>query len=76
MLGEMGKKDPRKMHSYRAYLLSQQAARFTLDQLAWCRRRILSAHERMLVSGVPQELVLEFLVLELAGLGKPKATAD
>ncbi|MBN1269806.1 MAG: DNA polymerase III subunit delta [Kiritimatiellae bacterium] len=75
-LGWMGKKDPRKLHPYRAYLLSQQAARFTADQLDWCRRRILSAHERMISSGVPSELVLEFLILELAGLARPKAAAN
>lgn len=57
--------DPREMHWFRTSKLAQQAKNYSADELNLCQKRLLKTHEQLVSSGVPQELILEMLVIKL-----------
>lgn len=59
--------DPRDRHWYRTSKLAQQAKNYSSDELHRCQKRLLKTHEQLVSSGVPQELILEMLVIKLVG---------
>lgn len=69
LLGALGARDPRSYHPYRAGRLVEQADRFTAPEIEGRRRLILETRERMVSGTTAPEVLLEFLVLRLAGRG-------
>ena len=65
VMDALGKTDLRKGHPFRAFKLAQQAAGRTARDIRRCRRAILSAHERLVSSSMPQPLTLDFLLRQL-----------
>lgn len=63
-------KDPRELNPYRAAMLAKQARNFGQTEIARAQARILQAHETLVSSGLPKDLLLEILVIEL--LGRPQ----
>lgn len=59
--------DPRETHWFRTAKLGQHAKNYTADELCRCQKRLLKTHEQLVSSGVPQELILEMLVIKLVG---------
>jgi DNA polymerase-3 subunit delta len=59
--------DPRAMHWFRTSKLGQQAKNYSADELVRCQKRLIKTHEQIVSSGVPQELLLEMLVIKLVG---------
>lgn len=59
--------DPRDSHWFRISKIGQQAKNYTADELCRCQKRLLKTHEQLVSSGVPQELILEMLVIKLVG---------
>ncbi len=57
--------DPREIHWFRTSKLGQQAKNYSADELSRCQKRLLKTHEQLVSSGVPQELILEMLVIKL-----------
>ncbi|MBI9019901.1 MAG: hypothetical protein JEZ10_01430 [Verrucomicrobia bacterium] len=57
--------DPRKMHWFRVSKIGQQAKKYSAEELGVCRKRLLETHEQLVSSGVPQQLILEMLVIKL-----------
>lgn len=52
-------RDPRTTHPYRAKILADQAARFTMLELRRIQREFVQAHTKLVSSSLPQRLVLE-----------------
>ena len=61
--------DPRKMHWFRVSKIGQQAKKYSAKELGSCRKRLLKTHEQLVSSGVPQQLLLEMLVIKLIAKG-------
>jgi len=59
--------DPRESHWFRTSKLGQQAKNYSAEELSHCQKRLLKTHEQLVSSGVPQELILEMLVIKLVG---------
>jgi DNA polymerase III delta subunit len=59
--------DPREIHWFRTSKLGQQAKNYSAEELSRCQKRLLKTHEQLVSSGVPQELILEMLVIKLIG---------
>lgn len=57
--------DPRKTHPFRAGKLLQQAKNYSAVELRRCQKRLLKTHEQLVSSGVPGELILEMLVIQV-----------
>lgn len=57
--------DPRETHWFRTSKLGQQAENYSAEELRRCQKRLLETHEQLVSSGVPQELILEMLVIKL-----------
>lgn len=57
--------DPRDIHWFRTAKLGQQALKYSAAELGRCQRRLLKTHEQIVSSGVPQDLLLEMLVIKL-----------
>ncbi|MFU8780487.1 MAG: DNA polymerase III subunit delta, partial [Kiritimatiellia bacterium] len=66
-------KDPRKLPFFIAGRLAEGAERFTRKRLDHCLRQIVAAHEKIVSSRVPPELILEMLLVRM--LGKTKRAA-
>jgi len=67
-LGKAGlRDDPRKGHPYAVLMSVKKAMTLNMKELIWCREKALLAHKKMLKLQVPKELLLELLVVELAG---------
>lgn len=62
--------DPRAMHPFRASILARQAAGFTRKRLEHCQKQVIQAHESMVSSRVPPELVMEILLVRMLGSAK------
>jgi len=58
-------KDPRKMHWFRVNILAGQARNFSLAQLKKCMAIIVEAHEKLVSSSVPPEMILEFAMAKM-----------
>ncbi|MFW5871435.1 MAG: DNA polymerase III subunit delta [Verrucomicrobiota bacterium] len=56
-------KDPRKMHPYRLKMLALQSSNYSMDELLDCRDRVEACHTRMVTSGLPQDTLLELLLI-------------
>ncbi len=69
----LGRDDPRKMHPYRTLLLSNQACKYTLEQLSQINERILRTHELLVSSPVPAQILMEVLIVEITGNKKKLA---
>lgn len=65
--------DPRAMHPYRASILASQAAGFTRIRLAHCLKQVTLAHEQMVSSRVPPELIMEILLVRMLGSARRPA---
>lgn len=63
-------KDPRGMHPFRVSILGTQAAGFTRKRLEHSLRQVTLAHESMVSSRVPPELIMEVLLVR--ALGSPR----
>ncbi len=59
--------DPRKKHPFVAGKLAEQAAQFSMAELRMCHRQLLDAHELMVSSPVPPELLLELVLIRCLG---------
>lgn len=58
--------DPRKMHWFRASKIANQAARYSVKNLAARKKLVVDTHERMLSEGsIPHNLMLETLLARL-----------
>jgi DNA polymerase-3 subunit delta len=57
--------DPRGIHWFRTSKLGQQAKNYSAEELFRCQKRLIKTHEQLVSSGVPQELILEMLVIKL-----------
>jgi len=66
-------KDPRAMHPFRAAILARQAAGFTRKRLEHCQKQVVLAHESMVSSRVPPELVMELLLVRMLGTARRPA---
>ncbi len=62
--------DPRAMHPFRASILARQAAGFTRKRLDYCQKQVILAHESMVSSRVPPELVMEILLVRMLSSAK------
>ncbi len=60
-------KDPRKLPPFIATRLAESAARFPRKRLDHCLRHIVAAHEKMVSTSVPPELILEVLLVRMLG---------
>jgi DNA polymerase-3 subunit delta len=58
-------RDPRKMHPYRLGILAAQASNYKLRELRRCQKEVMEAHEQMVSSSVPQEIILELLLMRM-----------
>lgn len=67
ILSEDVKKDPRKEHPYRLLLLAQQAGKFSSAELETCRQALLEAHTQLVSSRVPDDVVMELLLVRMLG---------
>lgn len=56
-------KDPRKMHWYPAGKLAEQAAKYSFEELLRAHRLITEAHEKMVSTGVPAEILVEHALI-------------
>jgi DNA polymerase III subunit delta len=65
MFSEYFEKDPRKTHPYRAGLLLAQAKSFSPGKLMQCQKAAVEAHEKMVSTAVPDEMLLEFLLIQM-----------
>ncbi len=63
-------RDPRKLPPFIAGNLAEAAGKFTRKRLDHCLRQIVSAHEKMVSSRVPPELILEVLLVRMLGKAK------
>jgi hypothetical protein len=64
--------DPRSMHPFRVSILGMQAAGFTRKRLDHALRQVTLAHENMVSSRVPPELIMEvFLIRTLGTVRRP-----
>ena len=57
--------DPRETHWFPTSKLAQQAKNYSAEELFHGQKRLLKTHEQLVSSGVPQELILEMLVIKL-----------
>jgi len=68
--------DPRRMHPVRISILAGQAAGFSRKRLDYCQRQITQAHEQMVSSRVPPELIMEIVLVRMLSAAKrPAASA-
>lgn len=58
-------KDPRNLHPFRAGILAAQAGNFTRQKLARCQRAVIEAHQKMVKSAVPDDIILELLLIQM-----------
>jgi len=58
-------RDPRKTHPFRANLLAEQARRFSRVQLARAHRMTIAAHEKIVSTSLPDEMILELLLTKI-----------
>ena len=65
VLSEKLARDPRDLHSYRAGNLAAQAGRFTMVRLRRCHRIVLKAHETLVSTSQPEDLVLELALVRM-----------
>lgn len=63
-LGSLGK-DPRAANPYRTSILAGQAVKYSLEELIQAHRLITDAHEKMVSSGVPAEILLEHALIAI-----------
>jgi len=67
-LSALGNDNPKKMHPFRLAKLAEQARGFSREELVYYLERVIQTHERMISAGhMPQELLLELLIIEIAG---------
>jgi len=62
--------DPRRMHPVRISILAGQAAGFSRKRLDYCQRQITQAHEQMVSSRVPPELIMEIALVRMLSAAK------
>ena len=67
MLNSLGKDNPRSGHWYPVKLLIDQATKFSLKELVWCRDCLVEVHRKLVSSALPKELLLELALMEIAG---------
>jgi len=58
-------RDPRSTHPFRIGVLAQQAANFTRGELYRAEKAVAAAHEKLVSSSIPNELILEFLIMRV-----------
>ncbi len=71
--GEHFGRDPRSAHPYRVRVLAGQARRFSMRELRTCLRAVTRAHEKLVSSSVPPEIILELLLISMLGKRRKKA---
>ena len=67
-LGALGK-DPRSANPFRTSILAGQALKYSLEELLQAHRLITEAHEKMVSSGVPAEILLEHALISIMRQG-------
>jgi DNA polymerase-3 subunit delta len=68
-------KDPRSTNPFRIGILAGQARKYSVDKLFRFQEWTLQTHEQLVSSRVPPNLLLEFLVIKLLGVGQTKSAA-
>lgn len=58
-------KDPRTMNKFRVGFMVEEASRFTFEELLRAHRLTTEAHEKMVSSPVPQDILLEHLLISV-----------
>lgn len=58
-------KDPRKGNPFRMGILAEQAKKFTARELQKCRKAVLEAHEKLVSSDIPEQTILEPLLVKM-----------
>lgn len=58
-------RDPRGGHPFRIGVLADQARQFSHRELQKCRKAVLDAHEKLVSRGIPDEMVLEPLLIQM-----------
>lgn len=70
LLGSLPK-DPRTMNKFRVGFMVEEASRFSFEELLRAHRLITGAHEKMVSSSVPAEILLEHLLISvMQGTGR------
>lgn len=65
LFGDCFERDPRKIHPFRVGLLAEQAIGFSRKRLQYCLEKVTEAHATLVSSRVPQEMVLELLLVRM-----------
>jgi DNA polymerase-3 subunit delta len=68
-------KDPRKMHWFPAGKSAEQAMKYSFEELLRAHRLTTAAHERLVSSPVPAEIVLEHLLITVMSRGGNRVVA-
>ena len=58
-------RDPRAMHPFRTWILSEQAKGFSMDQLHRCHGLAITAHRQLVSRSIPDDLQLEMLLIQM-----------
>ena len=62
--------DPRKIHPFRLSLLAEQAKSFTRREIVQAQKLVFQAHRDLVSNSLPNEMLLEILVLKLFRAGR------
>lgn len=65
VLSGVSERDPRQTNPYRLKLLAGQARGFSSTELQRCQQVVQSCHERLLTSSMPEQLVLELMLIRM-----------
>jgi len=58
-------RDPRSTSPFRIGVLAEQAKLFTVRELQKCRKAVLDAHEKLVSSDIPEQTILEPLLVKM-----------
>lgn len=65
VLSGVSDRDPRQTHPYRLKMLATQAKGFSSAELQRCQQIVQASHERLLTSSMPEQLVLEIMLIRM-----------
>lgn len=73
LVAAVAKRHPRSTHPFRAGLLAKQAKKYSMRELGSCLSAAVRAHEQLVSSRMPPNLVLEVLLVSMLGSGRKAA---
>ena len=65
VLEGLKKSDPRKLHPYRAFKLAESTKGFSIIELRQIMARLAQTHEKIVSSSLPQEWLIEMLIIRI-----------